>query len=377
MRDLSEIRVDIDAVDGELLSLFEKRIALSDEVAAYKMENHKPIYDPVRENQKLERIAARFSDPFTQEAAEELFIQIMSISRKKQYRLMANADADRGFQYETVEAFDFAGARVVYQGVEGAYSEAAARRFFGEEAVISHVATWRDAFEALREDRCDYAVLPIENSTAGTITENHDLLSEYDYHIIGEQVIAIDHALLGLPGAQLSDIRTVYSHPQAISQCDGYLRRQHPEYKAVQMENTALSARKVRDDNDPTQAAIAGEINGELYGLKVLERQIQDVKGNRTRFIIVAKDAIYRRDAGRVSISFELPHEKGSLYRVLSHIIFNGLNMTKIESRPIRERQWEYRFFIDFEGNLQQDAVRNALRGLEEETSRLRILGNY
>ncbi len=377
MRDLSEIRVDIDAVDKELLALFERRIGLSDEVADYKMANHKPVLDAVREKEKLKGITDHFTDPFMKQASEELFVQIMSISRKKQYRQMAREGLGEDFHFTTVEAFDFTNSRVVYQGVEGAYSEVAAKRFFGENVTVHHVKTWRDAFEALRQDTCDYAVLPIENSTAGTIAENHDLLSEYDYHIIGEQVIDIDHALLGLPNARLSDIRTVYSHPQALSQCDNYLRRLHPEYKAVEMENTAVSAKKVKEDNDPTQAAIAGEINGRLYGLSVMERSIQDVKGNRTRFIVVGKECVYRKDAGRVSISFELPHEKGSLYRVLSHIIFNGLNMTKIESRPIRDRQWEYRFFIDFDGNLQQDAVQNALRGLKEETSRLRVLGNY
>ncbi len=376
MRDLSEIRVDIDAVDKELLSLFERRIALSDEVAEYKRANHKPILDAQREKAKLADIMSLYDDPFMRQASEELFVQLMSLSRKKQYRDMQDVMQTKTSQFVGVEAFDFTNAQVVYQGVEGAYSESAAHSFFGSKTAAFPVATWRDAFEAIRGQEADFAVLPIENSTAGTVTENYDLLSEYDCFIIGEQIISIDHALLGLPEAELSDIRTVYSHPQALLQCDGYLRN-HPQFSAVAMENTALSAKKVKSDNDKTKAAIAGEINGELYGLKILDRKICDEKGNRTRFIIVSGKREYRKDAATVSICFELAHEKGSLYRALSHIIFNGLNMTRIESRPIRGKQWEYRFFIDFEGNLLSDATKNALRGLLEETNHLRILGNY
>ena len=291
--------------------------------------------------------------------------------------MLAEAGRVWNSDYKSVDSFDFSNATVVYQGVEGAYSQMAQISFFGDSIKKAyHVETWRDAMEALQNGQADFAVLPIENSTAGSVVENYDLMTEFDVSIIGEQIIDINHALLGLPGADISDIKTVYSHPQAIMQCDRFLR-EHPSIEAKSLENTAVSAKKVKDDNDPSCAAIAGELNARLYGLRVLERNIQDEQNNITRFIIISKDHVYKKDAGQVSVSFILPHESGTLYQALSHFIFNGLNMTRIESRPIKDRQWVYRFFIDFSGNLKDDATINALRGLSEETEELRVLGNY
>lgn len=373
---LLELRDEIDDIDGQIYDLFAKRLAISCEVAEYKIANDLNVFDPAREEQKLEAIAIRSDDAFLSQGMVELFSQIMSISKKKQYRMLAEAGRVRQNDFVCVDEFDFSGATVVYQGVEGAYSQKAALTYFGEMESAYHVETWRDAMEALKNGEADYAVLPIENSTAGSVVENYDLMVEYDVAIIGEQIIEIDHALLGLPEAKLDDIRTVYSHPQALMQCDGFLRN-HPDWEAISLENTAVSAKKVREDGDVSQAAIAGEINAKLYGLSVIERTIQDEANNKTRFIIVANRHIFRRKAETITLCYELLHEKGSLYQSLSHFIFNGLNMTRIESRPIRDKQWQYRFFVDFVGNLQDEAVINALRGLDEETTGLRVLGNY
>ncbi|MBR1628056.1 MAG: prephenate dehydratase, partial [Lachnospiraceae bacterium] len=308
---------------------------------------------------------------------QELFSQIMSISRKKQYGILAKEGQRQDEDgFEAVETLPASEKGIVYQGVEGAYSQMAVQSFFGSQTKSFHVKTWRDAMEALKNEEADYAVLPIENSTAGLIAENHDLLVEYEVCILGEQIVEINHALLGLVGTSLSDIRKVYSHPQAILQCSGFLRA-HPEIKAISLENTALAAKKVKQDGDLSRAAIAGEINAELYGLSVLQKAIQDVKENKTRFIIAAKKRLFKQDATKISICFELPHESGSLYHGLSHIILNGLNMTRIVSRPIPDTPWQYRFFVDFLGNLREEAVKNALFGLREETINLKILGNY
>ena len=377
MKDLLDIRKEIDVIDNQILALYEKRLGLALDVAEYKIANHKPVFDKEREDAKIAALTANCEDAFERQGVEELFLQIMSTSRKKQYQMMAGSVEMDCFGFTKESAFDYAGKRVVFQGVAGAYSQVAMEQFFGTMEDSFSVDTWRDAMEALQRGEADYAVLPIENSTAGAVTENYDLLVEYDVAIVGEQIIEINHALLGLPEAKISDITCVYSHPQALMQCDGYLRTKHPEVEKVALANTAMSAAKVRDEGNIHQAAIAGEINAKLYGLQVLDSRIQDVKGNETRFIIVAPKKQFLETASTVSLCFELPHEKGSLYRILSHFIFNGLNMTRIESRPIREKQWEYRFFLDFEGNLTEEGTRNALVGLQEETHFLRILGNY
>ncbi len=248
-------------------------------------------------------------------------------------------------------------------------------QYFGEAVDSIHVESFRDAMIALEEGSADFAVLPIENSTAGIVSEIYDLLQEYENYIVGEQIIKIEHCLLGVPGAGLEDIRTVYSHPQSLMQSSKYLALH--DWHQVSMQNNAFAARKVAGDGDRTQAAIAGEHAAKVYGLRVLQEKINHSGTNSTRFIIVTNQKIYKKDAGKVSICFEVPHESGSLYHMLSHFIYNHLNMTKIESRPIEDRNWEYRFFIDFEGNLADSAVKNALRGLREEARNMKILGNY
>ena len=300
----------------------------------------------------------------------------MAISRKRQYQLLTEHGIEDDEKLEMVDALPLKDVRVVFQGVEGAYSYAAMREYFQDDIESFHVKTWRDAMEAVVEGRADYAVLPIENTTAGIVADIYDLLTEYELSIVGEQIIRPEHVLLGLPDAELEDIRQVCSHPQALSQCGKYLES-HPDWKKKEMENTAGSAKKIKEDNDKTQAAIASRQAGELYGLKILAENICYNGQNATRFVIVSKKPIYVKDAHKISIFFELPHESGTLYNMLSHIIYNGLNMTKIESRPITGKNWQYRFFVDFEGNLKDSAVKNALRGIEAEADRMRILGNY
>ena len=231
--------------------------------------------------------------------------------------------------------------------------------------------------DAINDGRADYAVLPIENSLAGSVEENFDLLSEYNVAIIGEQILKVDHALLGVKGATIEDIKTVYSHPKAISQCEGYIRNLHMDWDVINLRNTAVSAMKIRDDKDKTQAAIGSTYNATLYDLDILEESIQDAKNNETRFIIVSKDKKYRAKADKISLCLEINHEPGSLYRILSNLMFNGINMNRIESRPIKGVNWQYRFFIDIDGNLDDEAVRNALIGLSEECVSVRVLGNY
>lgn len=248
-------------------------------------------------------------------------------------------------------------------------------QYFGEQVQSFHVDTFREAMSAIDEGSADFAVLPIENSTAGIVSEIYDLLVEFENYIVGEQIIEIHHCLLGVPGAKLEDIRTVYSHPQSLMQSGRFLSEH--DWRQISMQNNAFAAKKVAEEQDKSQAAIASESAAKVYGLEVLQYGINQEEDNSTRFIIVTNQKIFRKDAGKVSICFEVPHQSGSLYHMLSHFIYNNLNMCKIESRPIEDRNWEYRFFIDFEGNLADSAVKNALRGLRDEARNMRILGNY
>ena len=376
MRDLSDIRLQLDEIDDEILALYEKRLELAKDVAEYKMANNLKVFDRQREAQKIESLSSKASTDFSKQGIKELFEQIMSISKKVQYRILVKNHKTEEIPFKQVDSFDFSNARVVYQGVEGAYSQVATKTYFGDKVDSYSVKTFRDAMEEIVNCRADFAVLPIENSTAGAVTQNLDLLREYEVAIIGEQDIDIKHCLLGVSGAKLSDVTTVFSHPQAIMQCDKYLS-EHNHLDVIAMENTAVSAKKVCESNDKSLAAIAGAINAQIYGLDILESDIADEDNNTTRFIIISKKHEYLPTAKKVSICFELPNESGTLYRVLSHFIFNGINMTSIESRPFPGKQWEYEFFVDFEGNLSDPAVINALCGINEEVELIKILGNY
>lgn len=374
--DLLECRNEIDRIDKEILQLFEERMKVAESVAAYKIKTGKQVLDPEREKEKIRTLKAMAHGEFNALGVQELFQQIMAISRKRQYQLLTENKAEEASEFHSVEEIPLKNVRVVFQGVEGAYSYAAMRAYFDREIKSSHVKTWRDAMEKVSNGQADYAVLPIENSTAGIVADIYDLLTEYRLYIVGEQIIPVEHVLLGLPGTELVDIKTVLSHPQGLAQCKPFLE-EHVDWKGVGVANTAMAARKVAEEKDKTQAAIASRQAGEVYGLSVLMEHICRNETNATRFIIVGRDSVYMKNAEKISVCFELPHASGSLYHMLSHIIYNGLNMTRIESRPIAGKTWEYRFFVDFEGNLKDSAVENALRGLFAEANRMRVLGNY
>lgn len=373
--DLTELREQIDKIDAGIVELYEKRMDVSRQVAEYKIENGKQVFDKTREEEKLRKVMGLTHNEFNSHGVEELFEQIMSMSRKLQYRLLSEKDVSGKLPFICVESLNAENTRVVFQGAEGAYSQAAMQQFFGEKVNNFHVDTFRDAMIAIDEGTADYAVLPIENSTAGIVSEIYDLLAEFENYIVGEQIIKIEHCLMGLPGTSLTDIKTVYSHPQSLMQSARFLSTY--DWQQISMQNNAFAARKVADGQDKSQAAIASEFAAKLYGLEVLKKGVNQSATNSTRFIVVSNQKIFLKNAGKISICFEVPHESGSLYHMLSHFIYNNLNMNKIESRPIEGRNWEYRFFIDFEGNLADSAVKNALRGLREEASNMRILGNY
>ena len=376
MIDLNKIRDEIDETDKGIVRLFEKRMELTEEVAKYKIETGKPVFDKEREISKLKKLRGESSNEFNAKGIQEVFQQMMSISRKRQYQLLTEHGADEQVDYRQTDALQFSHSKVVFQGVEGAYSFAAMKTFFDDTIESSHVETWKEAMQQVAEQKVDYGVLPIENSTAGSVSDIYDLMIRYPNYIVGEQILKIEHTLMAVPGASLEDIRTVYSHPQGLAQCRNYLE-QHPGWKQEEVLNTAIAAEKVAKEGDRTQAAIASRYAAEHFGLNILAEGCLSGESNSTRFIIISNQKCFDRNAGKISICIELPHESGSLYNILAHFIYNDLNMTKIESRPIPEQNWDYRFFIGFEGTLSSPAVKTALRGIASGASSLRLLGNY
>lgn len=374
--DLLQIRDQLDVIDREIVRLFEERMGLIKDVAEFKIQTGKQVFDKERENAKIASVRKLAHSEFNEQAAEELFTQLMTISRRFQYRLLEQHGQKVELGFKQIDHLPVENVRVVYQGVEGAYSHEATMAYFGDDVDCYHVKTWEDAMEEVEKGKADYAVIPIENSSAGAVTGNYDLLISHDNVIVAEICIPVNHMLLGIPGADPDNIRSVYSHPQALMQCSQYLNAR-PQWRQISVENTAVAARKIIEDQDRSQAAVASRAAGKLYGLEVLAEGINHNKENTTRFIVLTKDRVYQKDAQKVTLCFELPHKSGTLYNMLGNPIYNGVNMRMIESRPIPERNWEYRFFVDIEGNLSDPSIRNALKGVWEEAANMRILGNY
>lgn len=375
MIDLAVSRKQIDEIDSQIVELFERRMEAANEVAKYKFETGKPVLDQQRENEKLDRLGAMSHGAFNERAVRELFTQIMSISRKYQYGVLPHTDDVTEFRKEP-EAFSGKNARVYYFGVPGTHTQQAMEDVFGESVTGVSCQSFRGVMEAVENGDADYGVLPIENSSTGGISTNYDLLLQYKNSIVGQYVMKIDQCLLALPGTSLEEIETVFSHPQGLLQCRDFMNL-HPAYEGVEYGSTAAAARKVSEDKDRTQAAIASRRAACEYGLEIVADSIQQEKNNCTRFIIIGQREVYTEKSNKLALCIELPHQSGSLYRILSHFLYNDLNMTQIESRPIPGRNWEYRFFVDIEGNLDEASVQNALRGIKEEAAFMRVLGNF
>ena len=376
MAELAELREQLDQIDDRIAELYEKRMEICAQVGEYKIKSGKKVFDRQREKEKLADVASKVKGEFNRKGIQEVYQQLMSMSRKLQYQQLVSAGALGRLPFIQVDDLDKKNARVVFQGTEGAYSQAAMHQFFGPDVNNFHVRTFREAMEAIEEGSADYAVLPIENSSAGPVNEMYDLLDEFENYIVAETILPVVHTLCGLPGTGLSDIQRVYSKAEALMQTSRFLE-DHSDWQKISVVNTAIAAKKVLNDQDITQGAVCSSYAAEAHGLSVLVDGINDDPDNCTRFIVVTNQKIFLKDASKISIRFELPHQSGSLYGILSHFIYNDLNMTKIESRPIKGKQWEYRFFVDFEGNMEDGAVKNAIRGLREETANLKILGNY
>jgi chorismate mutase/prephenate dehydratase len=368
IRDLQALREALETIDREILSQLRRRMDLAEEVAKEKLRTAYPFRDEPREDQIIQRV---------RHAAVERGLDAHEIERL--YRVIL--DMSVAHQKAHVRSLAAAPLRVAYQGVEGSYSHLTAqRRYAGlpEGVLLEGFETFRGAAEAVRGGSADRALLPIENTTAGSINETYDLLAEGGLTITAEEVSRIEHCLLGLPGARVEELRTVLSHPQGLLQCQDFLRSV-PWIKAQAEFDTAGSARKVRERNDPKVAAIAGDHAAKVFGLEVLRRGIQSQEGNYTRFVELAHDAIRfpPETPAKTSLLLALPHEPGALAEVLGVLSRRGVNLAKLESRPIPESPFKYRFYLDLDGNAHRDPVRGALAEVAPLTTELRVLGTY
>lgn len=377
MDELQTLRGEIDAIDRELVELFRRRMAVTRQVGEYKRAKGIPVLDQERERQLLQSKGVLAGEEL-RPAVVTLFQTVMALSRRQQRDLMGRGPDNPGvLRWQEAQnnlRQPIPAPRVVYQGVPGAYSEPAALNFFGEGTDTTGLEQFEDCFLALREGRADYAVLPIENSTTGAIRQIYDLLTQYECYIVGETTVRIEHCLMALPGASLDTITHVYSHEQGLFQCERFLNA-HPAWKQVPQADTAGSAKLVADSGDPTKAAICSARAAEIYGLNILARGINHNAHNTTRFVVASPRLELRPGADKVSTLFVLPHEAGSLHEVLTVFSVHGLNLMKLESRPMPGRSWEYMFFLEFTGRPGDPAVGDALHELAQTTGEFRVLG--
>ena len=375
--DLKELRVELDHIDREMVSLFERRMRVCEDVARYKIENNLPVLDASRERQKLQSVAAQLPEDL-QEYGVSLYDLLMELSRSSQTRLMGGR-TDLPAQIQS--AIDHTdplfppSAMVACQGVEGAYSQQAAEKLFRRPNVL-YFSNLEGVFSAIEKGLCRYGVIPLENSTAGSVNMVYDLMMRHNFRIVRSVRLKVDHNLLARPGVNLSDIREVYSHEQAIGQCSAFLQA-HPEIKVVRCANTAEAAKFVSQSDRRDIAALSSRTCAELYGLQNLAPACQDQGNNYTRFICIGRELEIYPGADRTSLMVVLPHRPGSLYKLLSRFYALGINLNKLESRPLPDRDFEFMFYFDLDTSVYSPQFMQLMGELDTVCESFSYLGSY
>ena len=375
--DIQQLRQEIDEIDKELVDLFTRRMDLSAQVADYKKENNLPIYVPAREREILRSVGEQSGQELGH-YTRTLYSMIFELSRSYQarrnntatplYRAVCDAMESTPRQFPQT-------AVVACQGVEGAYSQIACEKMF-RNPYIRFYRGFEDVFSAIEAGECQYGILPIENSTAGSVNRVYDLMVRYNFSIVRTFRLKVDHNLLAKPGAALEDIREVYSHEQAISQCSGFLNTL-TDVKIVAVENTAVASEMVARSGRNDVAAISSRSCAELYGLNCLKAAIQDAGNNHTRFICISKDLQVYPGSDKTSIMMTLPHRPGALYKVMARLYALGINVTKLESRPIPDRDFEFMFYFDLDSSIYSDEFLQLMCELESLCEEFKYLGSY
>lgn len=369
--DLSDYRKEIDDIDKEMTRLFEKRMDVSVKVAEYKIKNNLPIFNGVREAEVIQRNIERLKNSSYEFLIRKYFNYLMELSRALQQRKFNEVN-----NYSEESGRKVKDGKLGFQGLEGSFSEEAMIKYFGENRETYHYETFEDVFEALKNEEIDYGILPVENTSTGAITEVYDLMNKYGFYIVGEECIKINQHLIGLEKAGLDNIKEIYSHPQGFKQSSEFLNS-NKEWVCIPYYNTATSVKKVCDLNDLTKAAIGSERAAKLYGLKILANNINNQCENQTRFLIIGRNLEITKASDKVSVVFSLEDEVGTLNSLLNHFAENNINLKSIESRPIKNSPWKYLLYVDFDGNLNNIEVKNALELIKNNSGYFKLLGNY
>lgn len=378
--DLDTLRLEINEIDEQIIQLFCRRMEIVEQVVDYKIRHGLPVYHPDREQQVIERVSQK-AGPHLADSAKVLYTTMMDVSKSLQHKRIAQATEEMSLGDKLMDAAHSSPAdlpvhaQVACQGVEGAYSFEACHKLFGQPE-LSFFPSFEEVFEAVDSGRCEYGVVPIENSSAGSVTAVYDLMRKYNLFIVKGVKLKIDHCLLTKSDLPLEQITDLYSHEQAIHQCAEFLK-EHPNIRVHVYSNTAAAAKMVSESENPYVAAIASKACADLYGLHIVKEHLQFSQVNFTRFICISKRAAILDGADKISISLRLPHVTGSLYQMITRFAVNQLNLTKLESRPLADTDFEFLFFFDFEGNVKNPDVLNLIRSLDYELNSFQFLGNY
>lgn len=372
--DLLDLRKEIDNIDEQLIPLLLKRMSISEQVARYKVERGIPVLNAEREQQILDNVAAKCG--VQGDTIKTVFSATMDASRALQHKIIGGGKKLR----DTIEGAKSTGKltangeSVACQGVEGAYSGVTANTLFPDSPVRFY-KQFEDVFEAVNKGEAKYGVIPVENSTAGSVHESYDLIMKYRFYVVGAYDLKIEHCLCAKADTKYEDITDVYSHPQALSQCNNFLKSF--DFTGVNFSNTAAAAEFVAKSSKSNIAVICSELAAKKYGLKILKRNVQNNNNNRTRFIVISKELVIGEDADKISLIFSAPHTTGSLYRVLGRFSMAGLNLTKLESRPIENADFDYYFYVDVMGSVKDESTLDLICALYDELPEFEFLGNY
>ncbi len=375
--DIKDARNEIDKIDGELTDLFVKRMKLSKEIAAYKKENNLPVFDKTRERDILNKACDRAGSEL-ENYISILYMTLFDVSRSYQKQLIGHSteltsEIDRALK-ETEEVFP-ARSVVACQGVEGAYSQYACDKLFSTPSIM-YFNRFQGVFQAVESGLCRYGILPIENSTAGSVNEVYDLMRKHHFYIVRSIKLRIDHNLLVKKGMKLSDIKEIISHQQAIDQCSEFLKTLK-DVKITVCENTAAAAKMVAESQRNDVAAISSRNCADLYGLSVLSDTVQNNDNNYTRFICISKKLEIYQGSDKISMMFSIAHKPGTLYNVISRFSALGLNLTKLESRPMPGKDFEFMFYFDLNANIKEPKVLKLIGEFDDEFDKFTFLGSY
>ena len=376
-KNLEELRGQIDEIDQQMVELFKARMEAASQVAEYKKEKGLPVLDAGRERALLGKIADQAGEELA-DYAQSMYRTILSASRSYQNgKIGLGSKVYNGIREAISATPNLFPQRptVACQGVEGAYSQIACDRLF-KSPTIMYFQTFDHVFKAVESGMCQYGILPIENSTAGSVKAVYDLMLSHNFSIVRSARLKICHNLLTKHGTRLEDIKEVFSHEQAINQCADYLAGLKG-VKVTVVENTAMASKMVAESERTDVAALSSRFCAELYGLKILQENVQDQDNNYTRFICISKRPEIYPGADRTSLMMILPHKPGSLYNVLAKFYALNINLQKLESRPLPGREFEFMFYFDIEASVYAPEVERLFRDLEAESEQLRYLGTY